>query len=300
MKSRRYKSISKKSRSLLAEGEGDTVDFKRSPDGLSADDLVSFANSAIGGSILTGVDEQSGVGGAQVGVIVGCDVSDATILQIANKAMSCIPPIAIEIHIENLTDKPFLRVDITSSETKPHCTPKGVYCRRDGSRNRALHPSELLSIFLESEARAFAGKFEAAAHRINQELGQLEKSLHKSIQSMSDQLGWADYKLDDTETTLDEILDYTRRSQNQLGDMATRFRVMFRQDGREDPIREKVRQELLNQVIEELKNREDLVRRIETGEDMQLSLSGKVAVELDENDIREVLKTAVEKIKNDK
>src|SRR5438309_11635612 len=112
MAARRTRTISKLTKTLLAEGESERADFKRIPDGISADDLVSFANTDAGGSILVGIDEQRGSGGAQIGVVRGCDVSDATILQITNKALSCVPPIAIEVHIENLGTTPFLRIDV--------------------------------------------------------------------------------------------------------------------------------------------------------------------------------------------
>ncbi|TIX43045.1 MAG: ATP-binding protein, partial [Mesorhizobium sp.] len=201
---KRIKNLSKLTRELLAEGESVRSDFKRLPDGISADDLVAFANSEAGGQILAGVDEQV-VDKAQIGVVRGCNVNDATVLQVLNKAVSCIPPVSIDIYIENLDDKPILRVEVPPSQTKPHCTPKGVYCRRDGARNRPLHPSELLRLFLDSEASAFAARFEVAAERITDELSNLESSLDSSIRSMSDQLGWADSQLDDTESTLARI-----------------------------------------------------------------------------------------------
>ena len=130
--------IPDKTSTFLREGESERCDFKRSPEGISGDDLVAFANTEIGGSILVGVSEIASSGGAQTGLVVGCDVSDATILQIANKALACLPPVAIKVHIESVNELSFLRVDVPSSSTKPHCTPKGVYCRRDGSRNRAI------------------------------------------------------------------------------------------------------------------------------------------------------------------
>jgi predicted HTH transcriptional regulator len=136
---KRLKTLSAVTRQFLVAGEGQLVDFKRSSDGISAEDLVAFANAAEGGTILAGVGEQT-VAGAQVGVILGCDVSDNAVLQLLNKAISCLPPVSIDIVIENLNDKPILRVTVSPSKTRPHCTPKGVYCRRDGARNRALHP----------------------------------------------------------------------------------------------------------------------------------------------------------------
>ena len=232
---KRLKTVSSATQTLLLQGESERADFKRAPAGISADDLVAFANSNTGGTILAGVDECTGTDGAQVGVVVGCDVNDAVILQIVNKALSCLPPIALEVQIENLGTLPFLRIDVPSSATKPHCTPKGVYCRRDGSRNRALHPSEILQIFLESEARAFAEKFEAAAGRISDDLANLEESLDSSIQSMADQLGWADSKLGDTESLLSSILAYVSRLNTETNDVTTRLRTLFRQDKREDP-----------------------------------------------------------------
>jgi hypothetical protein len=53
------KTLSALTRRLFAEGESNAADFKRTPDGVSADDLVSFANSATGGQILIGLPIRS-------------------------------------------------------------------------------------------------------------------------------------------------------------------------------------------------------------------------------------------------
>ena len=113
---KRIKSLSKLTRELLAEGESSRADFKRSPNGINVDDLVAFANSESGGQILAGVDEQV-VDKAQIGVVCGCDVSDAAVLQILNKAVSCIPPVSIDVYIENLNDQPIFRVEVPPSQT---------------------------------------------------------------------------------------------------------------------------------------------------------------------------------------
>lgn len=118
---KRTKGLSPLSRNLLSAGESDQVDFKKVPDGVSQEDLVAFANSDNGGQILVGVVEEA-AGGAQVGGVRGCDVSDSAILQITNKAVTCIPPVSIEITIENLDAQPILRIAIPSSATRPHCT----------------------------------------------------------------------------------------------------------------------------------------------------------------------------------
>lgn len=261
---KRIKNLSKLTRELLFEGESGRSDFKRSPDGISADDLVAFANSEAGGHILAGVDEQM-VANAQVGVVRGCDVSDAAILQVLNKAVSCIPPVSIDIYIENLEDKPVLRIEVPPSQTKPHCTPKGIYCRRDGARNRPLHPSELLSLFLDSEASAFAARFEVAADRITEELGNLESSLDSSIKSMSDQLGWADYQLGDTESTLSAIQGLVAKLTVDTSDANSRLRTLFSQDKRDDPVRQRSRTTYVNKLIQQIREDDALFKHVVRG-----------------------------------
>jgi hypothetical protein len=278
---------------LLSEGESDRVDFKRTPEGVNADDLVAFANSAAGGCILVGIEERPGRGGAQIGVVVGCDVGDAPILQIVNKALACFPPVAITATVENLTKTPFLRIDVPSSATKPHCTPKGIYCRRDGSRNRPLHPSELLSLFVESEARVFAERFESAANRIVDDLGKLERNLDSSIKSMTDQLGWADSKLDDTESRLGSILAYTKYMSVEIDDLTKRVRALFRQDQRQDPIYDRERKALLDRMVEQFMEDEELRKGLERGGSFSLETKGKAAQELTEDDLRQVFHEAI-------
>jgi len=287
----RIKKLSKLTRELLAEGESARSDFKRLPDGINADDLVAFANSDAGGNILAGVDEQV-VDKTQTGIVRGCNVSDATILQILNKAVSCIPPVSINVYIENLDYKPILRVEVPPSETKPHCTPKGVYCRRDGARNRPLHPSELLRLFLDSEASAFAARFEVAAERITADLSNLEASLDRSIKGMSDQLGWADYQLSDTESTLDAIQGLVAKLAIETDDVNSRLRALFQQDKREDPIREKARLRYVNQRIKEIRDDESLFAHVVAGG--KLSAKGKQPENSDitEKDAKQLLEIA--------
>ncbi|MGO6947029.1 MULTISPECIES: GNAT family N-acetyltransferase [Rhizobium] len=291
---RRSKTLTAKTRSLLAAGESDSVDFKKIADGLSADDLVAFANSN-GGQILVGVVEDT-VNGAQVGAVRGCDVSDSTVLQITNKAISCIPPVSIDVFIENLGSKPILRIEIPASATKPHCTQKGVYCKRDGSRNRPLHPHELLRIFLDTEARAFSERFEAAADRITTELGDLETSLESTIENMSSQLGWAESQLRDTESDIGAILGIVRRVDGRSGKLAERMRTLFRQDQRSDPVREREYEKLLVEMINVIDEREDLVKTISAGGSLTVQANGNLSEELTEEDFRKALDSAIQQI----
>ncbi|OYY89896.1 MAG: hypothetical protein B7Y45_10050 [Sphingomonas sp. 28-66-16] len=294
---KRLKLLSDTTRAHLAAGEGQLVDFKRAPDGVSADDLVAFANAANGGTILAGVGEQS-VDGAQVGVVLGCDVSDNTILQLLNKAISCIPPVSIDVVIENLNDRPILRIGVQSSPTKPHCTPKGLYCRRDGARNRALHPSELLKIFLDTEAQVFAERFESAAAHISEEIGNLEGSLANTIKNMSDQLGWADSNLDDTSHTINTVLAYAKLIKDETDDTATRLRTIFRQDTRDDPIRAREKKKLVDLLVEQISEDKGLTKAVLEGHPLNYTMTGKPALELTEQDGQEALAEAYKAIRD--
>lgn len=296
MAGRRNRKLSVLTRSLLQTGEGEQVDFKKIPDGVSADDLVAFANSPHGGQILVGVVEEN-ANGAQVGVVRGCDVTDGAMLQIANKAISCIPPVSIEMFIENLDAKPIIRIEVASSATKPHCTPKGVYNRRDGSRNRPLHPSELLRIFLDAEGKAFADRFEAAAERITADLSSLESSLDDSIKSMADQLGWAESQLDDSESNISAILGLVRRIDQKSNDINLRARTLFRQDNRDDPVRKRELNKYAGKLVEAIDARTDLLETVKKGGTLQIKEHSGASDELTADDANQALVVATDYIR---
>lgn len=162
--------ISARAQALLDRQEGKDVDFKRQLSGLASADLVAFANSPTGGTILIGVDEVASNNGLQRGVLVGCPVGDKERLIILNKAESCVPPVEVEVYVENADELPFLRIEIPSGADKPYCTRKGIYAIRGDGRTKALLPGRLLSLFLETEAEQFFTRFREAT-------GELEGSL---------------------------------------------------------------------------------------------------------------------------
>lgn len=294
---KRTRGLSNFTKDSLKSGETETVDFKKIPGGVNADDLVAFANSS-GGQLLIGVIESSR-NGAQIGEVIGCDVSDGAILQILNRASSCIPPVSVDVFIENLSNKPILRIVVPVSQTKPHCTPKGIYCRRDGTRNRALQPGEILGIFLEIEARSFATKFEAAADRIAKDLVDLEESLEASIGRMADQLGWADFQLGDTESTVDSILGIANRINTGVTDTNSRLRSLFQQDSRDDPVKKRETEKLIEQLIGEFNERPEIRQAIIKGQELSFSPQGRVAQELTEEELREAFRHAAESVRRE-
>ncbi len=188
-----FDGISKRAAELLAGDEGLNVDFKRTVKSVSADDLVSFANSETGGALLAGIEDTTDAKGRQRGKIVGCEVSDAMKLLVINRAFSCFPPVPIEIYIENNADIPFYRIEIESGESKPYCTASGTYKVREDGRNKILHPSELLNIFLKAESNQFIDRFKQAALEIHVDD---RKILKKDVQLLHQKLNAVLKKLD--------------------------------------------------------------------------------------------------------
>ena len=99
---------------LIKEGEGLTVEFKRTVDSpfKIAKTIVSFANTS-GGNLLIGV--------ADHGAIMGVE-SELRELQKLEKALVKMiePELVVQIKSENLDGKKVLRVAVTESEDKPH------------------------------------------------------------------------------------------------------------------------------------------------------------------------------------
>ena len=174
---REYKTLSAKTKKILEAPEGYDVDFKSQANGVKVRDIVAFANTPSGGTILVGVEEMTNSNGVQRGRVIGCSVDDDAVLQIRNKACDCIPPVDVEILTENLNKKPILRVEIAGSKKVPHCTKTGEYSIRTDRRTRGLWPEELLSIYLNREAEQFLGKFRKAIEETEGKIDHLSGNL---------------------------------------------------------------------------------------------------------------------------
>ena len=183
-----YKTISARSKYLLVHPENGQVDFKRTVASLSAEDIVAFANSQTGGAILIGVDEIK-KGRREIGQIVGCDIDDKSQLSILQKANTCISPIHVDIITENLNTKPFLRVEIPSSNLKPHCTQGGVYKIRNGRKNDALVPPLMLQLHLDDQRDQFLKRFQEATHGLIDEFMKVKQEIIYEVQDLALSLG---------------------------------------------------------------------------------------------------------------
>ncbi|MFD2230915.1 helix-turn-helix domain-containing protein [Alkalimarinus sediminis] len=183
-----FKRLSKKTKLLLNHSEGFDVDFKRDLAGVKLKTLISFANSRSGGTVLVGVEEYTSEEGLQRGRIVGCDVSDKGRLQVQNKALSCVPPITIQVFTENLNKLPILRIEIPSGLQKPYCSPSGEYSIRADGRNRALQPGDMLQLFMERESEQFLQRFKHAVSKLEQQVGVMDSELRHGVDQMIDDI----------------------------------------------------------------------------------------------------------------
>ncbi|MCD4785344.1 MAG: ATP-binding protein [Candidatus Eremiobacteraeota bacterium] len=208
-----YKTISKKSRSLLKQSENCDLEYKESLNGLKPELLVAFANSEKGGSILIGVKEKSLSNGRQRGEIIGCKVRDKEKQAIFNIAESCIPHINIEVFIENTNATPFFRIEVPGGDKKPYSTSSGIYKIRWDGRNKAILPKDLLNMFMELESQRFFQRFKEATkdmeeeflktqNSIEQKLSEVKKAVSEEIEDFQDLLDDIDEKI---EAMLSEI-----------------------------------------------------------------------------------------------
>ena len=99
---------------LIKEGEGLTIEFKRTIDSpfKIAKTIVSFANTS-GGNLLIGVADHGAIMGVQ---------SELRELQKLEKALVKLiePELVVQIKTENLDSKKVLWVTVNESEDKPH------------------------------------------------------------------------------------------------------------------------------------------------------------------------------------
>ena len=205
MGKREYRTISKRAKSLLEQSEHYDIEFKESVNGLKNGTIVAFANSAEGGAILLGVREETLPDGRQRGAVVGCDTSDKAKLSILNRAASTIPPVTLEVIVENMARKPFFRIEIPSGKDKPYCTGGGRYQIRGNARTNVLTPSQLLNLFMESESQRFFKRFSQVTHELEQELAATRQQIVDDTEEIS-------RKVSQLEARLGRVLEATADS----------------------------------------------------------------------------------------
>lgn len=187
---------------MINKEEGYEIEFKESLSGLKSEDIVAFANSKTGGIILIGVKDDADEKGRQIGTILGCQINDNGKLSILNKAQSCRPPVNIEITSAEINGASVYIIEIPSGEFKPYCTDGGTYRIRGDGQKRSIYPSELLSLFMESEKNKFINSFKEATTELEKNLLETKQQVLKETSVMIKELQYFDKKISET---LDDI-----------------------------------------------------------------------------------------------
>lgn len=196
-KYREYKELSERARRLLAHEEGKEIEFKQSQDSLDIGDIIAFANSPAGGTILIGIKEVIERSGRQKGVIVGCRVGDKEKLKLFSKINNIVPQLDVEIYVENAGRKPFYRLEIPSGPRKPYCSSSGEYKIRDDGHVKPLFPGKMLDILLEREGEKFRQRFEKGAAALEEAIFRLAENSKKELDEVDENLSTLSTKVHD-------------------------------------------------------------------------------------------------------
>ncbi|MGD9029045.1 MAG: hypothetical protein PVG25_04465 [Anaerolineae bacterium] len=99
-----------------------------------------------------------------------------------------MPPIAVEVIVENADQQPFFRGkrsgEIPSGPDKPYCTAAGTYKVRGNGRTLPLLPARLLAMFMASENQEFVERFKAATTELEQELADTKARLMQETERL--------------------------------------------------------------------------------------------------------------------
>lgn len=137
-----------------------------------------------------------------------------------NKAESCVPPVKVEIIVENLNHTPFFRVEIPSGKEKPYSTSGGTYKIRGDGRTKSLIPGQLLSMFLETESESFINRFRKATNELNSNLDDVKERVTTEMNSLLQKIRQMEFNIDrslegifnsaeNAESLSDEAMNYS-------------------------------------------------------------------------------------------
>lgn len=124
--------------------ESNKIEFKKSTAELkkALEDLCAFANSGEG-AVYFGIDDK--------GIVIGQNVSDATIKKVTTTILSTITPrLYPTITVETIDNHSILKIEIKSNPDKPYQF-KGVYFKRVGTSNAYLTSAEVEQMLFDKE-----------------------------------------------------------------------------------------------------------------------------------------------------
>lgn len=199
---REYSGLSDRVKRMLEGEEGLDIEFKQSLTGLEVSDIVAFANSHYGGTILIGIREEIQESGRQVGIIHGCRVGDKEKLKIVGRINNIVPQIDCDVIVENADHKAFYRIEVPSGPHKPYCTSAGEYKIRDDGYSKPMFPSILLDMLLKKESDIFLNRFSEATKVLNDHIDAINKRVKKELDEVEEYMRRLGKK---TDVIMDEL-----------------------------------------------------------------------------------------------
>jgi ATP-dependent DNA helicase RecG len=133
---------------VLAEGEGQKVEFKEGITGLNRE-MVAFANSS-GGSIFAGVKDDESV--------CGLKITNTLLSRVSDIARNCDPPvkIACTTHRKNV-----LEIAVDEGVDKPYRCKEGFFLRT-GPNSQKMTRNEIRSVMLAENAGYYDERWNSA------------------------------------------------------------------------------------------------------------------------------------------
>ena len=126
---------------LIAQGEGETLEFKKSFGTEVIISVAAIANKK-GGKVLIGVSDK--------GEILGQQTGKETLKDLANKISQSIEPkLLIDIYSEKIRGKSIVIIEVPNSKIKP-VSAFGVYYLRVNSSNRQIPLHKVNEIYMDS------------------------------------------------------------------------------------------------------------------------------------------------------
>lgn len=144
-----------KLKSIIAEGESESVEFKTSFNDEALETIGAFAN-ANGGSLLIGVNDS--------GNIVGLQLGKKTIEDFANRIQTATDPrIQPSIEIASLNNSHVVIINVSSNSNIP-ISVRGKYYKRVGKTNQRMSHNEIMKKMLDSARNTWDGYAEEGAN----------------------------------------------------------------------------------------------------------------------------------------
>ena len=124
----------------------------------------------------------------------------------------------------------------------------------------------------------------------------LENVISHKIEDIGDSLGWAEYKAGDAADTIETVRSHVLSLIREAKKQKQRIKAVIRKVEADDPIKQKVEEEILNSLIQKLKEDPTLLDDAKEGKPLSVSLSREATEELNKEDLNRLFTNAVEKI----